>query len=120
MLFENVRADMDLVTMNAIAEQARAAGDLATSVAQSAELLKDQREADEAFQKQLGKVTALLLVPTLVAGIYGANTQLPGGGRWSGFDIMLLLMLVSSLAVYVYIIRGIRKSRPRESPRAER
>jgi Mg2+ and Co2+ transporter CorA len=111
MLFENVRADMDLVTMNAIAEQARAAADLATSVAQSAELLKDQRAADEAFQKQLGKVTALLLVPTLIAGVFGANTQLPGGGRWWGFEFMLVLMFVSSLGVYLYIIRGIRKMR---------
>lgn len=117
MLFENVRADMDLVTMNAIAEQARAAADLATSVAHSAELLQDQREADEAFQKQLGKVTALLLVPTLIAGIFGANTQLPGGGRWWGFEIMLLLMFVSSLAVYLYIIRGIRKLRTPETRR---
>jgi hypothetical protein len=119
LLFENVRADMDLVTMNAIAEQARAAADLATSVAHNAVLLQEQRDSDEAFQKQLGKVTALLLVPTLIAGVFGANTQLPGGGRWWGFEIMLLLMLVSSLAVYMYIIRGIHKMRstePRPGP----
>jgi hypothetical protein len=102
-LFENVRADMELVTMNSIAEQARASADQALEVAETTRLIKERGEADERFQSQLGKVTALLLVPTLIAGMFGANTSLPGGGSWFGFELMLVLMVISSLAVYLYI-----------------
>lgn len=59
-----------------------------------------QQEANERLQDYLGKVTGLVLVPTLVVGLFGANTRLPGGGSWSGFEIMLVLMLLSAVAVY--------------------
>jgi Mg2+ and Co2+ transporter CorA len=48
-------------------------------------------------------VTGLVLVPTFVAGLFGANTALPGGGSWMGFDIMLVLMAVSAAASYLVI-----------------
>ena len=103
LLFDDVRADMELVTMNSIAEQARASASQALEVAETTRLIREQGEADERFQNQLGKVTALLLVPTLIAGMFGANTSLPGGGSWIGFELMLLLMAVSSLGVFLYI-----------------
>jgi hypothetical protein len=102
-LFDNVRADMELVTMNSIAEQARASASQASEVAETTRLIRERGEADERFQSQLGKVTALLLVPTLIAGMFGANTALPGGGSWMGFELMLVLMVASSLLVYLYI-----------------
>lgn len=102
-LFDNVRADMELVTMNSIAEQARASASQASEVAETTRLIKERGAADERFQNQLGKVTALLLVPTLIAGMFGANTALPGGGSWMGFELMLVLMVVSSLLVFLYI-----------------
>lgn len=78
----DIRADMDLLMI-----QSQAA----------------QQESSEKLQGYLGKVTGLVLVPTFVAGLYGANTALPGGGTWTGFDIMLLLMVVSGLASYLVI-----------------
>lgn len=91
LLFENIRADMELVCMEKMVEQAEAA--------------TEQRAADDRFQRQLGKITALLLVPTLIAGVFGANTQLPGGGTWLGFAAMLVMMFATSFVVYRLMVR---------------
>ncbi len=50
-------------------------------------------------------MTGLVLVPTLVAGVFGANTAVPGGQAWWGFEVMLLLMVVSAVVVYAAIRR---------------
>jgi hypothetical protein len=82
-LYDEIRADMDLLT---IQSQAR------------------QQEASERLQGYLGKVTGLILVPTFVAGLFGANTALPGQGSWGGFELMVVLMIVSA-AVSYWVIR---------------
>jgi Mg2+ and Co2+ transporter CorA len=86
-LYDEIRADMDLLM---IQSQAR------------------QQESAERLQGYLGKVTGLILVPTFVAGLFGANTALPGQGSWSGFELMLVLMVLSALASYWVIRRLIR------------
>ena len=91
--FENIRADMELVCMEKMVRQA--------------EVAEKTQESDRKFQESLGKVSALLLVPTLIAGVFGANTALPGGGTWFGFDGMVVLMVVTSLVVYwLLVLRG--------------
>lgn len=82
-LYDEIRADMDLLT---IQSQAR------------------QQEASERLQGYLGKVTGLILVPTFVAGLFGANTALPGQGSWGGFELMVVLMIVSAAFSY-WVIR---------------
>jgi Mg2+ and Co2+ transporter CorA len=89
--FENIRADMELVCMEKMVRQA--------------EVAEESQESDRKFQEALGKITALLLVPTLIAGVFGANTALPGGGTWIGFDGMLALMVVTSVTVYWLLVR---------------
>jgi hypothetical protein len=81
-LSADIRADMDLLMLHSQATQ---------------------QESAERLQGYLGKVTGLVLVPTLVAGLFGANTQLPGLGSWMGFEIMLVLMVLSAIAVYLAI-----------------
>jgi Mg2+ and Co2+ transporter CorA len=105
LLFENIRADMELVTMEHVVRQAVSAAEQAEQVSKNTQIMQDQRIANEQFQDRLAKVTALLLVPTLIAGIFGANTQLPGGGTWSGFVAMVVLMVVTSTAVYLFMVR---------------
>ncbi len=84
MLSEAIRADMDLLMLQASATQ---------------------QEQTERLQGYLSRVTGLILVPTFVAGLFGANTRLPGGGSWMGFDLMVVLMVVSSIAVYLIMRR---------------
>lgn len=105
LLFENIRADMELVTMEHVVRQAVSAAQQAEQVSKNTAIMQDQRIANEQFQDRLAKVTALLLVPTLIAGIFGANTELPGGGSWSGFVAMVVLMVVTSTAVYLFMVR---------------
>lgn len=71
----------------------------------------------ERLQSQLAKVTALLLVPTLIAGVFGANTQLPGIGSWLGFDLMIVLMICSAVAVYLTMRNDFHDSKRRRTGR---
>ncbi|MCW2543219.1 MAG: hypothetical protein JWM40_771 [Frankiales bacterium] len=80
----DVRADMDLLMLHSQA------------VAQ---------DTTERMQSYLGKVTGLILVPTFVAGFFGAYTKLPGGASWMGFDLMMVLMVGGAIAVYLAMRR---------------
>ncbi len=84
LLLDEIRADMDLLMIHSQAQQ---------------------QESAERLQGYLGKITGLILVPTFVAGLYGANTALPGGGSWMGFEIMILLMVASAGISYFFIRR---------------
>lgn len=88
---DTLRTDMDLWTMRSINAQL--------------EFARAQQESSEALHHNLAIVSALLLVPTLVATVYGANTQLPGINKWLGFDFMLALMVISGLGFYLYLNR---------------
>ncbi|MEO8107969.1 MAG: CorA family divalent cation transporter [Actinomycetes bacterium] len=67
---------------------------------------EEQKKATEKLQHRFEVGAAVLLVPTLIAGIYGANTSLPGGGHWSGFVAMVILMVVGSGTAYTLLERG--------------
>ncbi len=86
-LYNEIRADMDLLMVQS---QAR------------------QQETSERLQGYLGKVTGLILVPTFVAGLFGANTALPGQETWFGFELMVLLM-VASAAISYWVIRRLMR-----------
>lgn len=79
LLADTIRADVNLLMLQSTAAQ---------------------QEAGEQMQGYLGKVTGLVLVPTLVAGVFGANTAIPGGQAWWGFEVMLLLMVEPAVLVY--------------------
>jgi CorA-like Mg2+ transporter protein len=70
------------------------------------ELAEEQKVATEKLQHRFEIGAAVLLVPTLIAGIYGANTSLPGGGHWSGFVAMVILMVLGSGTAYHLLERG--------------
>jgi CorA-like Mg2+ transporter protein len=78
-LFENIRADMDLLMLHSMGTQ---------------------QKSGERLEKKLKIVTVLFLVPTLIAGVFGANTALPGEHEWRGSGLMLLLMVCLSIVVY--------------------
>jgi hypothetical protein len=72
----------------------RAALDLLGVHATAQHLSIAQRQAAQAekLQTALALVTSILLVPTFIAGLFGANTMIPGQGKWWGFVLMLILM----------------------------
>ena len=67
------------------------------------------QESSSRVQDYLALITGLVLVPTLVVGLFGANTRLPGGGTWLGFELMIALMAASGMVVLLLIKRLKRK-----------
>jgi CorA-like Mg2+ transporter protein len=62
------------------------------------QLLEEQRERRERFQRRLEVAAAAFLVPTLIVGFYGANTHVPGEQTWWGFWVMVIVLLALSAA----------------------
>jgi len=71
-------------------------------------LAQDQRERSKQLDDRITQITALLLVPTLIVGIYGANTMLPGRDHWAGFGLMLGLIVVSAVVTLLVVRRARR------------
>lgn len=99
-ILNRLRADIDLLTMNGMAHQVKEA--------------EAARQAEEDLRKQLDKVAALLLVPGVIFGFFGANTAIPGDGAWWGLGLMIVLAVVSALVVYriLYLHRRNWEARP--------
>jgi hypothetical protein len=69
----------------------------------SAEDTQHQRAQTDRVHDRLDIVSAVFLVPALIAGIYGANTAIPGGGSWWGFAAMFVLMLLGIALALLYL-----------------
>jgi hypothetical protein len=88
------------------------------------QLLEEQRDRRERLQRRIEIAAAGFLVPTLIVGFYGANTQIPGGGTWWGFWVMVMVLVllsaVSVAAVWRWQRRDQREEEERRRAREER
>ena len=73
------------------------------SAAQQLKLAQSSAAAQERLQGALALVTSVLLVPTFIAGFFGANTEVPGQGQWWGFVLMVVLMVLGAIATWLAI-----------------
>ncbi len=64
-----------------------------------------KRERNERLQRDLGFLATGFLVPTLVVGLYGANTWIPGEHRQWGFLGMVALMVLATTGVSLLLRR---------------
>jgi Mg2+ and Co2+ transporter CorA len=48
-------------------------------------------------------------VPTLIAGVFGSNTQIPGQGEWWGFGLLVLLMVAGATGAWLLFRAGRRR-----------
>lgn len=87
--------DRTLRRLGELSDRMRSAFDVAQL--QLAEL---QGRRTERLQQKFDLVAAVLLVPTLIAGMYGANTDFPGRESEWGTVLMLLLMVFGGIATY--------------------
>lgn len=62
------------------------------------------RERREYAQRRVEIIAAAFLVPTLVVGFYGANTQVPGEQTWWGFWVMVGVMFALTVVAIVALI----------------
>jgi hypothetical protein len=84
-----LRSSLDLLAVHATAQQLR--------------LAQEQAAQQEKLQGALALVTSVLLVPTLIAGAFGANTMIPGQGKWWGFVLMAILMVLGAAGTWLLI-----------------
>ena len=100
-------AEDTMTTLHGLRERIRTGLALvsAVSTSQALEVAEETQSGNEDFQRIAGILGAVILGPTLVAGLFGANTALPGGGSWWGFGIMLALMVVSAVALLLVLRR---------------
>ena len=73
------------------------------SAAQQLKLAQYQAATQERLQTALALVTSVLLVPTFIAGFFGANTEVPGQGKWWGFGLMVMLMVLGAAVTWALI-----------------
>jgi CorA-like Mg2+ transporter protein len=92
MIHVTLRSSLDLLGVHSAAQQLR--------------LAQDQAKSAERLQGALALVTSVLLVPTFIAGTFGANTQIPGQGKWWGFLLMVGLMVLGAVATWRLIRPG--------------
>jgi hypothetical protein len=117
-------ADESLKGLDRLSDMVRAAFELHQSQTASRhlELSIKQQENAERLQGKVELVGSIFLVPTLIAGIFGANTALPGGNdphRWFGFELMIVAMVVGAAIVFL-TLRQIRRREASESPGGRR
>jgi Mg2+ and Co2+ transporter CorA len=91
---EALRSSLQVLTTAGTAEQLR--------------LAQEQNQRGKELDDRITYITSLLLVPTLIVGIYGANTMLPGRDHWAGFFAMLALIVVSALFT-IWVVRRARR-----------
>jgi hypothetical protein len=84
-----LRASLDLLGVHATAQQLR--------------LAQASQAGQERLQGALALVTSVLLVPTFIAGTFGANTEIPGQGKWWGFVLMVVLMVAGATGTWLLI-----------------
>jgi CorA-like Mg2+ transporter protein len=71
----------------------------AVSTSQALEVAQETQSSNQRFQRIISVLGAAILGPTLVAGLFGANTAIPGKEAWWGFAIMIALMILSAVAL---------------------
>lgn len=115
--------DRSLARLDYLRSSVRACSDLANmhnlryqlDQADQRHLEEDRsRQRVEDFQRNLSYLAAIFLAPSLVAGIFGANTELPGLNTWFGFSLMLMLMFgagaLALISIWRYRARQERKA----------
>jgi CorA-like Mg2+ transporter protein len=71
----------------------------AVSTSQTLELAQESQRSSERLQRTLSVLGAAILGPTLVVGLFGANTDIPGENTWWGFGLMVACMILSVTAL---------------------
>jgi Mg2+ and Co2+ transporter CorA len=112
--FIEERSEAVLEAVQALRERLRTALALVSAVSTSdaLEVARETQASGEQFQRAVGIFGAVILGPTLVVGLFGANVSIPGEGKWWGFALMVGLMVASAIALLA-LLRHATKSAAR-------
>jgi len=111
-------ADQASAEVRRLRERLRGGLALVSAVATSEALriAQETQSSNESFQRTVGIVGAVILGPSFVAGLFGANTAIPGEGAWWGFGLMAGLMVLSVVVLLAVLRRLVSTS---QTPRAD-
>lgn len=101
-------------------ERLRTSLTLAATVASSRTLTLQRRTNEQTaqFQTAITALGSLVLVPTLVVGLFGANVPLPLGNSWLGFGLMVWLTVISAAFVRRWLKSLLRSMDSQSSPQS--
>jgi uncharacterized membrane-anchored protein len=90
---------------SAVGDEARETSARLSGLISSQQVVLQQRQAAETerFQRLLTLVGTTVLVPGLVAAVFGANVKFPGEGTVTGFWAMLLFMVGAGAGSYALL-----------------
>jgi hypothetical protein len=97
------RIDRALRVVTELSDRLRSALDLV-----QLQLAQTQGRKTERLQQKVELIASVLLVPTLIAGSYGANTKFPGLNEGWGTIAMVVLMVLGGLGTFFFLrwLRG--------------
>ena len=103
--FVSIAVDMLWESLRDVAVDAREAVARLSGLIASQSVVVAQRQAAETerFQRLLTLVGTTVLVPGLVAAVFGANVDFPGRDTLDGFWAMLCFMIASGAAAYALL-----------------
>lgn len=101
------RIDRALSLATELSDRLRSALDLV-----QLQLAQVQGRRTERLQQKFELIASVLLVPTLIAGTYGANTKFPGLNEAWGTTTMLVLMVLGGTGTFV-LLRWLRRREER-------
>jgi hypothetical protein len=99
-LRQDLRTSVDMTASTLASHQLVLASRQEERARQQLQLAEEQRTRNERFMRDATLVASLVLLPTLVATIYGANVGLPLKNRATGTLIMLAVMLVVAFGAW--------------------
>jgi hypothetical protein len=98
------RIDRALRVVTELSDRLRSALDLV-----QLQLAQTQGRKTERLQQKVELIASVLLVPTLIAGTYGANTKFPGLNEGWGTVAMIVLMVLGGGGTFVFLRRQRRR-----------
>jgi Mg2+ and Co2+ transporter CorA len=105
----------ELDQLGSLQTDIRMAGETMASVlsAQQLQAAQTEQQRSQRFQRAATLVASAILVPALVASLYGANVQLPGRETWWALGGLVALMVCGGLVTWWYM-------ETRDAPRQRR
>ena len=99
-LRQDLRTSVDMTASTLASRQLVVASRQEERAREQLRLAEEQRDRNDRFMRDATLIASLVLLPTLVATVYGANVGLPLRDRAAGTIVMLVVMLVAAFAAW--------------------
>jgi Mg2+ and Co2+ transporter CorA len=106
-LRQDVRASVDMMASTVASRQLVIAHRQEEQARQHLLLAEEQRERNERFMREATLVASLVLLPTLVATVYGSNVALPFKNRLAGSVLLIAAMVIGAALGWLALRRRI-------------